>query len=368
LNTTSKIYVAGHNGMVGSAIWRKLQIMGFSNLVGESSKQLDLKNQQAVVNFFESEKPEYVFLAAAKVGGIMANNTYRAEFIYDNIQIQNNVIHQSYISGVKKLLFLGSSCIYPRNCPQPMKEEYLLSGELEKTNEPYSIAKIAGIKMCENYNLQYGTNFISVMPTNLYGPNDNFDLETAHVLPALIRKIHLGKALENNDWDVIKADLNRNPINGIDGKSSIDEIIKILNKNNFSFAANNSSFNIVPNSVKINLWGTGSPLREFLHVDDLARACIFIMEKLDLNPSANKDKSLINIGSGNEITIRDLALKIKDIIQYKGVLEFDNSKLDGTPRKLLDSTRLNVLGWSDKISLGHGLVSNYNDYKSGEYH
>ena len=316
MNPTSKIYVAGHNGMVGSAIWRKLQTMGFSNLIGKSSKQLNLKNQQAVANFFESEKPDYVFLAAAKVGGILANNTYRAEFIYDNIQIQNNVIHQSYIFGVKKLLFLGSSCIYPRDCPQPIKEEYLLSGELEKTNEPYSIAKIAGIKMWKIIICKWD-NFISVMPTNLYGPNDNFDLETAHVLPALIRKIHLGKALENNDWDAIKADLNKNPFNGIDGKSSIDEIIKILNKNNFSFVANNSPFNVDPNSVKINLWGTGSPSREFLHVDDLARACIFIMKKLDINLPANKETSLINIGSG-KITIRDLASKIKDIIQFEG--------------------------------------------------
>ena len=350
--------------MVGSAIWRNLEAMGYDNLIGKSSKELDLRNQQAVANFFEHEKPEYVFLAAAKVGGIMANNTYRAEFIYNNIQIQNNVIHQSYVSGVKKLLFLGSSCIYPRNCPQPMREEYFLTGELEQTNEPYSIAKIAGIKMCENYNRQYGTNFISVMPTNLYGPNDNFDLETAHVLPALIRKIHLGKSLENNDWDSVKSDLNKNPINGIDGNASIDEIIKILKKNCIFFVINNPPFTIDSNSVKIKLWGTGKPLREFLHVDDLAGACTFLMKEFDSNELIEKNLSHLNIGSGKEIAIRDLAEVIKETIGYKGKLEFGVSKLDGIPRKLLDSTRLNAMGWSNGISLEDGLVSAYIGFKN----
>ena len=239
MNKKSKIFIAGHNGMVGSAIWRNLESKGYTNIIGKSSKELDLRNQKSVIDYFEKEKPEFVFLAAAKVGGILANDTYRAQFIYDNLQIQNNVIHQSYVNGVKKLLFLGSSCIYPRDCPQPMKEEYLLTGELEQTNEPYAIAKIAGIKMCESYYRQYGANFISAMPTNLYGPNDNYDLETSHVLPALLRKIHLGKALENNNWDTIRANLNRNPIKGINGSSSLDEILIILNNNGISITSVN---------------------------------------------------------------------------------------------------------------------------------
>jgi GDP-L-fucose synthase len=350
--------------MVGSAIWRTLEAVGYANLIGKSSKELDLRNQQAVANFFEQEKPEYVFLAAAKVGGIMANDSYRAEFIYNNIQIQNNVIHQSYVSGVKKLLFLGSSCIYPRDCPQPMKEEYLLTGELERTNEPYAIAKIAGIKMCENYAKQYGCNFISVMPTNLYGPNDNYNLETSHVLPALVRKIHLGKALENNDWDIVRADLNKNPIMGIDGTATQNEMEQLLKKNGFSFRMNNSSLTISSNSVKINLWGTGKPLREFLHVDDLAEACVFLIKELDADELIDENISLLNIGSGEEIRIRDLAEVIKETIGYKGNLEFGVSKLDGTPRKLLDSTRLNAMGWTRAISLEYGLVSTYIGFKN----
>ena len=314
ISPKSKIYIAGHRGMVGSAIWRNLESKGYTNLIGKSSKELDLRNQQAVADFFEKEKPDYVFLAAAKVGGILANNTYRAEFIYDNLQIQNNVIHQSYVHGVKKLLFLGSSCIYPRDCPQPMKEEYLLTGELEPTNEPYAIAKIAGIKMCESYNRQYGTNFISVMPTNLYGPNDKYDLETSHVLPALLRKFHLGKALENDDWDTIRSDLNKNPIKGINGSNSQDDILQILGNQGISFKKENSVSSVVDEnkpiksnsvfSVVIKLWGTGTPLREFLHVDDLADACIFIMEK-ELSPvfrfqspDSNLLHPFINVGSG----------------------------------------------------------------------
>ena len=366
LTSSSKIYIAGHNGMVGSAIWRYLQAKGYINLIGKSSKELDLRNQLAVAEYFEQEKPEYVFLAAAKVGGIMANDIYRAEFIYNNLQIQNNIIHHSYISGVKKLLFLGSSCIYPRNCPQPMKEEYLLTGELELTNEPYAIAKIAGIKMCENYYNQYRSNFISVMPTNLYGPNDNYDLETSHVLPALIRKIYLGKSLENNDWDAIRSDLNKNPIKGIDGSASIDEIIEILNKNGFLFEFNNTSFIIDSSSERITLWGTGKSLREFLHVDDLAGACTFLMEELDSDELIDENISHLNVGSGEEITIRNLAELVQETIGYKGKLEFDEEKSDGTPRKLLDSTRLNAKGWDRSISLEDGLISAYNWFK--EHH
>lgn len=366
MNPYSKVFIAGHNGMVGSAIWRNLEAKGYANLIGKSSKELDLRNQLAVAEFFEQEKPEYVFLAAAKVGGIMANNTYRAEFIYNNIQIQNNVIHQSYVSGVKKLLFLGSSCIYPRDCPQPMKEEYLLTGELEPTNEPYAIAKIAGIKMCENYNRQYGTNFISVMPTNLYGPNDNYDLESSHVLPALIKKIDLGKSLENNDWKTIKSGLNKNPIMGLDGTASRNEIEQLLKKSGFSFSINNSSFTIDSNSVRITLWGTGKPLREFLHVDDLAGACAFLMEELDVDELIDENISHLNVGSGEEITIRNLAELVQETIGYKGKLEFDEEKPDGTPRKLLDSTQLKAKGWDRSISLEDGLISAYNWFK--EHH
>jgi len=366
LYPSSKVFIAGHNGMVGSAIWRNLEAKGYGNLIGKSSKELDLRNQQAVADFFKQEKPEYAFLAAAKVGGIMANDTYRAEFIYNNIQIQNNIIHHSYISGVKKLLFLGSSCIYPRNCPQPMKEEYLLTGELEQTNEPYAIAKIAGIKMCESYNRQYGTNFISVMPTNLYGPNDNYDLATSHVLPALIRKIHIGKALENNNWETIKSGLNKNPIMGIDGTASQNAIEQILKKNGFSFRTNNSSFTIDASSVKITLWGTGKSLREFLHVDDLAGACVSLMKEIDADELIDENISHLNAGSGEEIEIHNLAELIKNTIGYKGKLEFGVSKPDGTPRKLLDSTRLNAKGWDRSICLEDGLISAYNWFK--EHH
>ena len=363
MDFSSKIFIAGHNGMVGSAIWRCLQEKKYTNLIGKSSKELDLRNQMAVAKFFEEEKPEYVFLAAAKVGGIMANNTYRAEFIYDNIQIQNNIIHQSHISGVKKLLFLGSSCIYPRNCSQPIKEEFLLNGELEITNEPYAIAKIAGIKMCESYYNQYGSNFISLMPTNLYGPDDNFDLETSHVLPALLRKIHLGKSLENNDWDTIRSDLNRDPIKGIKGDAPTTEIAQALKDNGIQFNYDKSSLIINRDSVKIILWGTGKPLREFLHVDDLAEACLFLMNELNAKYLSNCNISHLNIGSGEEVEIRNLASLIKKTIGYKGKLEFDSSKLDGTPRKLLDTARLNLIGWSRNILLEDGLKSVYSYYK-----
>ena len=395
LTPSSKIFIAGHNGMVGSAIWRNLETKGYTNLIGKSSKKLDLRNQAQVEAFFAKEKPEYVFLAAAKVGGILANDTYRAEFIYDNLQIQNNVIHQSYVHGVKKLLFLGSSCIYPRDCPQPMKEEYLLTGELEQTNEPYAIAKIAGIKMCESYNRQYGTNFLSVMPTNLYGPGDNYDLEKSHVLPALLRKFHLGKCLENDNWDSIRVDLNKNPIKEINGNASQNEILKTLKNHGISIISDkptsdlrpqtsehlspasflldpaSSSLSPVTNKVVIPLWGTGTPLREFLHVDDLANACTFLMESVTLNllpdssslsPTSCLLPPFYNIGSGEELAIKDLTFMIKDIVGFQGDLHFDTSMPDGTPRKLLDVTKMSELGWDSKIRLDKGIYKVYKDY------
>ncbi|MBT6112568.1 MAG: GDP-L-fucose synthase [Candidatus Marinimicrobia bacterium] len=354
MNKKSKIFIAGHNGMVGSAIWRNLESKGYTNIIGKSSKELDLRNQKSVIDYFEKEKPEFVFLAAAKVGGILANDTYRAQFIYDNLQIQNNVIHQSYVNGVKKLLFLGSSCIYPRDCPQPMKEEYLLTGELEQTNEPYAIAKIAGIKMCESYYRQYGANFISAMPTNLYGPNDNYDLETSHVLPALLRKIHLGKALENNNWDTIRANLNRNPIKGINGSSSLDEILIILNNNGISITSEDSTSGIRP-LVSISLWGSGNPKREFLHVDDMAEACIYLINNYNKN-------QFVNIGCGQEISIKDLATRIKEIVGFHGELKFDTTKPDGTMKKLTNISLLNALGWKYTTHINEGLINTYKWY------
>lgn len=308
MELNSKIYIAGHRGMVGSAIMRNLQSKGYNNIITRTSKDLDLRNQQAVADFFAIEKPEYVFLAAAKVGGIQANNVYRADFIYENLMIQNNVIHQSYVNGVKKLMFLGSSCIYPKMAPQPLKEEYLLTGLLEETNEPYAIAKIAGIKMCESYKRQYGCNFISVMPTNMYGPNDNYNLSNSHVLPALIRKFHDAK--ENN----------------------------------------------LPS---VEMWGTGTPMREFLHADDLGDACVFLMNTYD-------GEQFVNIGSGTDLTIKDLALLIKDIVGFKGEIVHDLSKPDGTPRKLMDVSYLHSLGWKHKIELREGITQVYDDFKRKE--
>ena len=378
----SKIYIAGHNGMVGSAILRNLESKGYTNFVFTPYPEYDLTNQKTVEDFFRKEKPEYVIDAAAKVGGILANNTYRAQFIYENLMIQNNIIHNAHVFGVKKLLFLGSSCIYPRDCPQPIKEEYLLTGPLEETNEPYAIAKIAGIKMCENYYRQYGSNFISVMPTNLYGPNDNFDLETSHVLPAIIRKMHLAKCLENNDWAGIRKDLDKRPINQINGKHSEEDILKTLSKHGIEIDhretpsgtdINNSiksvkDFYSVPSVVKLTLWGTGKPKREFLHVDDLADACIFIMEK-ELSPvfrfqspDSNLLHPFINIGSGKEISIKDLAIIIKNIVDYKGEIRFDNTKPDGISRKLLDTSLLSQIGWKYKIELNDGIQSTYEIY------
>lgn len=369
MEINSKIYVAGHTGMVGSAILRKLKKEGYTNIVGKTIDELDLTNQQTVIDFFSLEKPEYVFLAAAKVGGILANNTYRAQFIYENLMIQNNIIHQSYIHGVKKLLFLGSSCIYPKTCPQPMKEEYLLTGVLESTNEPYAIAKIAGIKMCESYYRQYRCNFISVMPTNLYGPNDNFNLETSHVLPAIIRKIHLGKCLENNDWKKIQKDLNKRPIEGITGNSAKEDILRTLQKYGIVIAASpNGSFNstIHPFSrlpVNVNLWGSGKVYREFLHVHDMVDACVFLMKNIDA-PKLYNDlgESYTNVGTGKEISIQDAAHLIKANIGFKGDIIFNLNKLDGTTRKLLDVSMINKFGWKHTINIQEGIEQLYNWY------
>lgn len=309
MQKTDKILIAGCQGLVGSSITRALQQAGHSSLLLPHYPGLDFRIQHDVNNYFAKEKPDYVFLAAAKVGGIHANNTYRGEFIYDNLAIEANIIEAARHHNVKRLLFLGSSCIYPRDCPQPMREEYLLTSPLEKTNEPYAIAKIAGIKMCEAYNAQYNTNFVAVMPTNLYGPNDNFDLQSSHVLPALVRKIHEAKEAGNKT---------------------------------------------------VTVWGTGNPKREFLHVDDLASACLFIMNKEDF-------RDLINVGSGEEVTIRQLAELIFEVVGFKGVISFDNSKPDGTPRKLLDSSKLRQLGWSPKISLREGVKTLYEAYKANSF-
>jgi GDP-L-fucose synthase len=354
----SKIYVAGHTGMVGSAIVRKLIEDGYDNIIGKTLDELDLTNQRAVADFFSLEKPEYVFLAAAKVGGIMANNIYRAQFIYENLMIQSNVIHQSYLNGVRKLLFLGSSCIYPKNAPQPLKEEYLLTGELEPTNEPYAIAKIAGIKMCENYYRQYGCNFISVMPTNLYGPNDNYNLETSHVLPALIRKLHLGKCLENNDWISLRKDLQKRPIEGIKGDASEDQILSILSKYSIKYDSRPTSH------VTITLWGTGQVYREFMHVDDMADSGIHMLLNLDAETLYQKLKRThVNIGTGKDITITELAGIIANITGFTGNINWDSEKPDGTPKKLLNIDLLQQLDWSPQTELEQGIKLTYDGYK-----
>ena len=357
MEKTSKIYIAGHRGLVGSAILKNLTSKGYTNLIYKTHKELDLLDSEAVAKFFEIEKPEFVFLAAAKVGGIVANNTYRADFIYENLQIQNNVIYNAYKYKVKKLMFLGSTCIYPKNCPQPIKEEYLLTDELEYTNEPYAIAKIAGIKMCESFNLQYGTNFISVMPTNLYGENDNFDFEKSHVLPALIRKIYLGKALEEDNWEEIRKDLDKNPIEGIDGKVNEKEILEIFGKYGIK-------------KGQIEIWGSGKPMREFLYSDDMADACVYLMENIefyDIISQKENNKKIrnthINIGTGKDISIKNLAYLIKDIIGLKGDFYFNISKLDGTMRKVTDVSKVHSLGWKHKIELENGIRKVYEWYK-----
>ena len=354
----AKIYIAGHRGLVGSAIVKDLTNKGYTNFVTRTHKELDLTDATAVADFFKTEQPDYVFLAAAKVGGIVANNTYRADFIYANLMIQNNVIHQSYLHGVQKLLFLGSTCIYPKNCPQPMKEDYLLTDVLEYTNEPYAISKIAGIKMCESYNLQYGTNFISVMPTNLYGPNDNFDLEKSHVLPALIRKMHLGKALENEDWTAIQADLDLLTIEGCNGSSSKEEIIDVFRK---------YGIQLKDQTVHLEIWGSGQPMREFLWSEDMADACVFLMEERDFkdcyqNGAKEIRNTHINIGTGEDISIKDLAYHIKETVGFRGELYFNTDKPDGTMKKLTDPSKLHQLGWKHKISLKTGIDKIYRWY------
>lgn len=354
LDKNAKIYVAGHRGLVGSAIWKNLQDKGYTNLIGKTHKELDLLDAVSVRKFFDEEQPEYVFLAAAFVGGIMANSIYRADFIYKNLQIQQNVIGESFRHNVKKLLFLGSTCIYPRDAEQPMKEEVLLTSPLEYTNEPYAIAKIAGLKMCESFNLQYGTNYIAVMPTNLYGPNDNFDLERSHVLPAMIRKIHLAHCLKQGDWDAICKDLNQRPVEGIDGNSSKEDILAILAK----YGISNS---------EVKLWGTGTPLREFLWSEEMADASIFVMEHVDFKDTYKQgDKDIrnchINIGTGKEISIRELAELIVSTVGYQGQLTFDSTKPDGTMRKLTDPSKLHALGWHYKVEIEEGVQRMYNWY------
>ncbi|MFW5830984.1 MAG: GDP-L-fucose synthase family protein [Prolixibacteraceae bacterium] len=372
MDLNSKIYVAGHTGLVGSAIWKNLKNKGYKNLIGRSLSELNLLDQEATAQFFEKEKPEFVFLAAAKVGGIVANNTYRGEFIYENLTIQNNVIHNAWKSGVKKLLFLGSTCIYPKESPQPMKEEYLLTSPLEYTNEPYAIAKIAGIKLCESYNLQYKTNFISVMPTNLYGPNDNFDLEKSHVLPALLRKIYLAKSLEENNLGAIREDLQKRPIENVDGEASEEEMETILGK----YGVNKTN-----GTVSVEIWGTGKPMREFLWSEEMADACVFLMENVDFKdvlkemkgdyaednsgkPKGEIRNTHINIGTGNEISIKNLAELIKKTVGFKGELFFNTSKPDGTMRKLTDPGKLNALGWKHQIDIEEGVHKIYEWYKS----
>lgn len=384
LDKNSKIYIAGHNGLVGSAIWNNLKARGYNNLVGRSHKELDLTNQQAVKDFFEKEKPEAVVLAAAFVGGIMANSLYRADFIMQNMLMQCNVIGSAYETGVKKLLFLGSTCIYPKNAPQPMTEEALLTSPLEYSNEEYAIAKIAGLKMCESYNLQYGTNYIAVMPTNLYGPNDNFHLENSHVMPAMMRKIYLAKLINDDNWQAIKADMNKRPVEGITGESSKEEIINVLAK-----------YGIENN--KVTLWGTGSPLREFLWSEDMADASVHVLLNVDFkdiigiekyssvmygakadglvdrNHSAGRGGAIpalgeirnchINVGTGKELTIKELSQLVVKAVDFKGVIEFDSSKPDGTPRKLIDVSKLHSLGWKHKVEIDEGVKKLFEWYK-----
>ena len=376
LNKNSKIYIAGHNGLVGSAIWNNLLSRGYKNLVGRSHKELDLTNQLEVKRFFDEEKPDAVVLAAAFVGGIMANSLYRADFIMMNMKIQCNVISEAYSHKVEKLLFLGSTCIYPKNAPQPMKEDALLTSPLEYSNEEYAIAKIAGLKMCESYNLQYGTNYIAVMPTNLYGPNDNFHLENSHVMPAMMRKIYLAKLINNGNWTAIRKDMDKRPVSGMDGKAEKHEILKVLEKYGIS-------------DNKVELWGTGTPLREFLWSEDMADASVHILLNIDFSDIIGIDKYSsvhygastdgtvdrnhstgrggaiptlgeirnchINIGTGKELTIKELSELIVNTIGFSGEVNFDASKPDGTPRKLIDVSKLHSLGWKHKVEIEDGV-------------
>lgn len=353
MDKRSKIYVAGHRGLVGSAICNSLQQKGYVNIIGQTRQELDLSDGVAVRDYFDREQPEYVFLAAAYVGGIMANNTYRAEFIFKNLQIQQNVIGECFRHQVKKLLFLGSTCIYPKNAPQPMKEEVLLTGPLEYTNEPYAIAKIAGLKMCESFNLQYGTNYLAVMPTNLYGPNDNFDLERSHVLPAIVRKIHLANCLKREEWENIREDLRKRPVEGIVGCEDEEQIIMLLRRYGIT-------------SEFVELWGTGKPLREFLWSEEMADASIFIMEHVNFVDLCQNNHEIrnchINIGTGKEISIKDLARLIAGIIKYEGEISFNLDKPDGTMRKLTDVSKLHQLGWRHRIGIEEGIQKIYNWY------
>ncbi|KKO21066.1 MAG: GDP-L-fucose synthase [Candidatus Brocadia sp.] len=362
MHHNSKIYVAGHRGLVGSAILRKLQGSGYKNIITKTHEDLDLTRQSEVEMLFKEEKPEFVFLSAAKVGGIFANCTYKAEFIYQNIMIAANVIHASYKYGVTKLLNLGSSCIYPKYAPQPMVEEYLLTGSLESTNEPYAIAKISAIKLCRYFNEQYGTNFISAMPTNLYGLNDNFDLKTSHVLPALIRKMHLGKCLQHGDFDSIRKDLKKYPIDSQNIRHlNEEEIVGLLSevgiKSNFPTKLKPETKNL-QRTTTVDVWGTGSPYREFLHANDLADACIFLMQ----NYNARDMQEFINVGTGKELRIVELAEMIKEIVGFRGEIRWDASKSDGTPRKLLSIEKINKLGWKAKINLHEGIKGVYEKY------
>lgn len=352
-----KIYIAGHRGLVGSAIWENLKLRGYHNLVGRTHAELDLLDAVAVRQFFDEERPEAVVLAAAHVGGIVANNTYRADFIYRNLQIQQNVIGESFRHGVKKLLFLGSTCIYPREAPQPMKEEYLLTGPLEYTNEPYAISKIAGLKMCESFNLQYGTNYIAVMPTNLYGPNDNFHLENSHVLPAMIRKVHLAKCLADGDWESLRKDLSLRPVEGVDGSFSNEEILSVLAKYGIS-------------ADSVTLWGTGTPMREFLWSEEMADASVHVLLNVNFADTFSADEKQIrnchiNVGTGKEVSIGECARKIIEEIGYGGELRWDKSKPDGTKRKLTDVSKLHSLGWHHKVEIDEGIHRLYQWYLKG---
>ena len=358
MDKNTKIYVAGHHGLVGSAIWNNLQGRGYTNLVGRSHKELDLLDGAAVKQFFDEEQPDAVVLAAAHVGGILANLQYRADFIYQNLQIQQNVIGESFRHNVKKLLFLGSTCIYPRDAAQPMKEDALLTSPLEYTNEPYAIAKIAGLKMCESFNLQYGTNYIAVMPTNLYGPNDNFHLENSHVLPAMIRKIHLAKCLNEGDWKAVRRDLDLRPVEGVTGSNSNIEILDKL-----------ARFGITPESV--TLWGTGAPMREFLWSEEMADASVHVLLNVDFKDAYTEGSRdirncHINVGTGKEVSIREVAGMIMKEVQFKGDLRWDSSKPDGTMRKLTDVSKLHSLGWHHKVEIDEGIHRLYEWYLRSE--
>jgi GDP-L-fucose synthase len=366
----SKIYIAGHTGLVGSALTRTLKDKGYDNLLLRTIEELDLTDQKAVDEFFAEQRPEYVLIAAAKVGGIVANNTLRADFIYVNLMIQSNMIYSAWKHGVKKLLFLGSTCIYPKNAPQPLKEDYLLTSQLEFTNEPYAIAKIAGLKMCESFNIQYNTNFIAVMPTNLYGHGDNYNLESSHVLPALLRKFHLGKCLEDGNIEAIRKDLNRYPIEKINGSADEKGILVMLGKYGIKITGTD---NLSKKQVVVTIWGTGAPLREFMNSKDMAEACVFVMENIDVKDITAIHKSgksdpdyhaphFLNIGTGEEISIKDLANKVKALTDFTGEVVFDSSKPDGTMRKATDTGALQGLGYKHKISLDQGLAETYKQY------